>query len=459
MRLSSPLSLIHSFLFNMRFFVRLSTFVTAWILLIFPVQAYHLVITGTAKGLNSRQVYLNCSAWVEAQISVLSEQDRFAFVVDNPYPAMYELQYGIGTATLKTELFAFSDLNIDATLVSENGNEQIFLRIPDYRSNAFKTAKNYTNDLYVSKSPNEVKNILSRIKNIPNIQKEDHYTDVFARSEMLDYANVLTKDYGIKYETEVFKRPEFDSLPINDERYYGFPSYKELMVTYYDKNIQNKIMKDQRSIYDFQTLMHYTDSMSTSLPEIVRFDLITNVLKRFRFNTLPNLQQQDLYSLMLKRMINQHPNHPSITELELKMVDIFNSLVNRPAPEFELKDMEGKKVKLTDFKGTFVLLDVWGSWCRPCRAKAPELRELNQTIKDYSMEVKLVGIANEQDPESWKDAIIQDNMAWLQLLADPQFLANYNIKEYPMMILIDKEGKVKKVGPNISLSDLIDIMY
>lgn len=443
----------------MKLKLRISLFVVAWLLLIFPAQAYHLLITGTAKGLSSRQVYLNCSAWVEAQISVLNEQDRFAFVVDNPYPAMYELQYGTGKATLKTELFAFNDLTIDATLVSENGNEQIFLRIPDYRSNAFKTAKNYTNDLLVSKSPNEVSKILSRIRNIPNIEKEDHYTDVFARSEMLNYANVLTKDYGIKYETQVFNRPEFDSLPINDERYYGFPSYKELMVSYYDKNIQNAVMKNQKSIYDFQSLMLYTDSMSRSLPDVVRFDLMTNVLKRFKFNSLPNNAQQELYTLQIKRMINQHPNHPAITELELKMVDIFNSIINRPAPEFELTSADSKKIKLSELKGTYVLLDVWGTWCRPCRAKTPELRELSQTINDYSMEVKLIGVANEQDPEIWKDVILADNMNWMQLLADTEFLANYNIKEYPTMILIDKEGKVKKVSPNISLNDLIDIMY
>lgn len=443
----------------MKLKLRISLFVAVWLLPIFPVQAYHLLITGTAKGLSARQVYLNCSAWVEAQISVLNDQDRFAFVVDNPYPAMYELQYGTGKATLKTELFAFNDLTIDATLVSENGNEQIFLRIPDYRSNAFKTAKNYTNDLLVSKSANEVNNILSRIKNIPNIQKEDRYTDVFARSEMLNYANVLTKDYGIQYEIPVFNRPEFDSLPINDERYYGFPSYKELMVSYYNRNIQNTIMKDQKSIYDFQTLMLYTDSMSRSLPDVVRFDLITNVLNKFKFNSLPNSAQQALYSLQMNRMINQHPNHPAITELELKMVDIFNSIVNRPAPEFELKSADAKKVKLSELKGTFVLLDVWGTWCRPCRAKTPELRELSQTINDYSMEVKLIGVANEQDPEIWKEVILTDNMNWTQLLADTAFLTNYNIKEYPTMILIDKEGKVKKVSPNISLNDLIDIMY
>ena len=84
---------------------------------------------------------------------------------------------------------------------------------------------------------------------------------------------------------------------------------------------------------------------------------------------------------------------------------------------------------------------------------------LNQTIVDYAMEVKLMSIANDQDPDTWKEAIATDGLTWLQLLADSEFLSSYNIEEYPTMILIDREGKVKKITSNITLNDLIDVMY
>lgn len=420
--------------------------------------AYHLVITGTARGLNSRQLTLSCPAWVEAEISMLDEQNRFAFVVDYPYPAMFELQYGFGTAALKTELFVFEDLTVEATLVSDNGNDQIFLRIPNYRSTAFKAAKNYTNDLFASKSAHETDKIIARIKNIPYIDKQDSYTDVFARSEMLNFADVLARDYGVKYEVGAFSRPQFDSLPINDERYYGFPAYKDLMTSFYKQNILVSISKAGKSAFDFQTLMHFTDSLSRNLPEALKFDLFVGVLSKFRYQDLPT-SQQALYATYLNKLIVQYPKHPAIGDLELKMVDVFNSLVNREAPAFALKDLNGKLVKSADFKDKFLLIDVWGSWCRPCRAKSPELRELHQIITDYQMEVELVGIANEQDSDAWKEAIIADRLVWRQLRADAAFLESYGIKEYPTMILINRAGKVLKMGPNISLNDLIELMY
>lgn len=433
-------------------------FFTGFLLILFPkVQAYHTVISGTASGLASTHVYLSCSAWVEDQVSIIGENGRFAFVVDYPYPAMYELRYGNGINSLKTELFIFSDMIIEADLVSENGNERIFLKIPDSRSYAFKNAKNYTNDLMVTKSVSAIDGIVERIKGIPNIQA-DAYTDVFATSEMLNYAQVLMSNYSVKIERPAFSRPEFSTLPKNSEQYIAFPAYKELMVSYNQKEVLDEILKQQRNIYSFSALMGVTDSMSKYLPEVVRFEMLRALLMKFRYNDL-DFNEQALYSSKVKFLINQYPNNSSITDLELKMVDIFNSPVNRPAPSFALTDINNKTVKLEDFKEGFLLIDVWGSWCRPCRIKNQELKELYQTIMEYSMDVQLVSIANDQDPDVWKEAIAIDGLSWVQLLADREFLSNYGIKEYPTMILIDNTGRVKKIAPNITLNDLIDVMY
>ncbi|MBX7242349.1 MAG: TlpA family protein disulfide reductase [Bacteroidia bacterium] len=433
-------------------------FIIGFFLFLSPkLQAYHTVITGTAKGLPSSQVYLSCSAWVEDQVSVIGEGGRFAFVIDYPYPAMFEIRYGNGISSLKTELFIFSDMIIEADLISENGNERIFLKIPDSRAYAFKNAKNYTNDLLVNKSVSAIDGISEKIKAIPNIQS-DNYTEVFANAEMLNYAQLLMANYGLKVDKPAFSRAEFSTLPKNSEQYIAFPAYKELMVSYNQQMVVEEVLKQQRSIYNFSALMSVTDSMSKYLPEVVRFEMLRALLIKFRYNDL-DLAQQELYSGKIKYLINQYPNNASITELELKMVDIFNSPVNRPAPSFALTDINNKTVKLEDFKDGFLLIDVWGSWCKPCRVKNQEIKELYQTIMEYSMDIKLVSIANDQDPDVWKEAIAIDGLSWTQLLADSEFLSNYAIREYPTMILIDKTGKVKKIAPNITLNDLIDVMY
>ncbi len=437
----------------------IQSFTTIFFLIIVcsNVFGYRMILSGTAKGLQSKQIFLSCSSWVEDQVSLIGENGRFGFLVDYPYPAMFELRYGTGINSLKTELFVFSDINIEAELISENNNERIFLKIPDSRSYAFKNAKNYTNDLLITKSLTAVNGVAEKIKSIPNIQS-DHYTEVFALSEMLGYAHTLSSNYGMKVDPPALTRAEFSSLPKNSNEYMGFPAYKDLMTAWNQQEVINEISRQQRNIYDFTALIEITDSMSKSLPEAVRFEMIRGILTKFRYNDL-NAKQQSLYTTHINRLINQYPNNASITELELKIVDIFNSLLNRQAPLFALSDTQNKTVSIEQFKDRFILIDVWGSWCKPCRIKNQELKELYKTIQEYNMEIEMISIANDQDPDVWKEAIANDGLSWVQLLADREFLSNYNIKEYPTMILIDKAGKVKKVAPNITLVDLIDLIY
>lgn len=428
-----------------------------FILLINPVQAYHAVITGTAKGLNIRDIHLSCSAWLEDQVSLLDPSGKFTFVLDNPNPAMYTLRYGSGRAMLKTELFIFSDLNVEADLISEPSGEKIWLRVADRRCNAFKAAKNYMDDQWINKRTDIIEQIVPKITAIPFIEN-DMITEVFAKSEMLNYMYLMGKNYGKAFDKKPFERAEFASLPMNESFYMGFPAYRELMAAYNMEKFMAKIFDEGKNTHDFEVVMKNIEELSQNLPEQTRFDLMVQILHKFPHKDLPTGQEQ-YYVSKLRQITSNYPNNDETIMLELQIVDILNSIVNRPAPDFKLKDETGTEVSLADFSRSFVLIDVWGSWCRPCRVKNQALLELYKTIKDYSMEVVLVSISNDTDEELWKEAISQDGMIWTQLLADKDFLGNYNIKEYPTMILIDKDGKIRKVGSDISLNDLIDIMY
>ena len=428
-----------------------------FVCLITPVQAYHAVITGTAKGLNIRDIHLSCSAWLEDQISILDPSGKFTFVLDNPNPAMYSLRYGSGRAMLKTELFIFEDLIVEADLISEPSGEKILLRVPDRRCNAFKAAKNYMDDQWINKRTDIIDQIVPKITAIPFIQN-DEITQVFAKSEMLSYLYLMAKSYGKTFEKSAFEREEFKTLPMNESFYMGFPSYRELMAAYNMEKFMAKIFDEGKNTRDFEAVMRRIEELSQSLPEQTRFDLMIQVIHKFPHKDLPTGQEQ-YYASKLRQITSNYPNNDETLLLELQIVDILNTIVNRPAPDFKLKDETGTSVSLSDLRNSFVLIDVWGSWCRPCRVKNQALLELYKTIKDYSMEIVLVSISNDTDEELWREAISQDGMIWTQLLADADFLGNYSIKEYPTMILIDKEGKIRKVGSDISLNDLIDVMY
>ena len=120
------------------------------------------------------------------------------------------------------------------------------------------------------------------------------------------------------------------------------------------------------------------------------------------------------------------------------------------APDFVKTDMNGKSLSLQSLRGKYVLLDFWGSWCGPCRASHPHLKELH---KKYSKKVVFVNIANEnvkdleQTKKLWKQAVKEDGMTWPQILnnegkEEQDLLKLYNITSFPTKILIDPEGKV-----------------
>jgi thiol-disulfide isomerase/thioredoxin len=123
------------------------------------------------------------------------------------------------------------------------------------------------------------------------------------------------------------------------------------------------------------------------------------------------------------------------------------------APDFKLKDRNGKEVSLSSLKGKLVLLDFWGSWCFPCRSTHPHLRKLYAEYKDKGFEI--FGVASERGtPEEnykkWTAALDQDQMTWVNVLAEkgekdkPAVTSQYSVNAYPTKVLISKEGRIVK---------------
>lgn len=118
---------------------------------------------------------------------------------------------------------------------------------------------------------------------------------------------------------------------------------------------------------------------------------------------------------------------------------------------FTKMDNHGQPFTLASLKGKYVLLDFWGSWCGPCRASHPHLKELYSRYKDKGLEI--VGIAEEKSDDletakkRWLDAIQSDGMNWIQVLNNydkkqSDMVMAYGIDGFPTKILLDKEGKV-----------------
>ena len=115
-------------------------------------------------------------------------------------------------------------------------------------------------------------------------------------------------------------------------------------------------------------------------------------------------------------------------------------LAGKTAPSFTLKDLNGKQVSLSDFKGKVVLLDFWATWCGPCRRAIPHLEALHKKYKDQGLVV--IGINHERDHDKVKKFADEQISYVVVLDADEQF-KEYGIRGIPTAFYIDREGKIR----------------
>ena len=139
--------------------------------------------------------------------------------------------------------------------------------------------------------------------------------------------------------------------------------------------------------------------------------------------------------------------------------------IGNPAPDFESKDTSGNPVRLSDFRGKYVLLEFWANWCVPCRAEHPNLKEVYKKYNDKGFTILQYSVDEESAADKWKAAIVKDELVWTQT-SDLAGLASmvaktYGVQPIPDNFLIDPNGKIigrRLQGKELEkmLDDLID---
>lgn len=133
-------------------------------------------------------------------------------------------------------------------------------------------------------------------------------------------------------------------------------------------------------------------------------------------------------------------------ELEARISKVKKTQDGVEAPDFSQPDQDGKMVKLSDYRGKYVLVDFWASWCAPCRRENPNLVKAYAEYKAKGFEILGVSMDKSADKAKWLKAIQDDKLSWKQV-GDLKGWDNeagllYEVTAIPMNFLIDPNGKI-----------------
>lgn len=124
---------------------------------------------------------------------------------------------------------------------------------------------------------------------------------------------------------------------------------------------------------------------------------------------------------------------------------LYNPDEGKTAADFTYPDVNGKMVSLSDFKGKVVLVDVWATWCAPCRGEIPYLKRLEKEMKGKGVVFIGVSLDVEKDKEKWKDMLKKEGLEGVQLFAGgfkSKIAADYKIQGIPRFMVFDKAGNI-----------------
>jgi len=144
---------------------------------------------------------------------------------------------------------------------------------------------------------------------------------------------------------------------------------------------------------------------------------------------------------LLSKKVKTSDQGKAITE---RLAISERSRIGAKLPDFIQNDPDGKPVKFSEFRGRYVFLDFWASWCAPCRAENSNVLKAYNTFKDKNFSI--IGISLDHEPEQWKKAIKDDHMP-STMVSDLQGMKNqiasyFHLSGVPFTLLIDPQGKV-----------------
>jgi len=264
--------------------------------------------------------------------------------------------------------------------------------------------------------------------------KELEYAHLNNIENYQDYHRYFTKDNeflvsGSFYD--VLKDVDYSDM----KAYNSSKAYKSLLETHFYR-IAN-VVKEKENISE---ALAYLQVINDNVPDGKEKDeLMTNYL---RYGMKADSSLEEVYSTY-KTANPTSENLPRLT----KRYELLKTLTpGKVSPTFTYENHKGGETSLADLKGKVVYVDVWATWCAPCKREIPFLKELDKDYHGKNIAFVSISIDEEKNYDAWRTMVTEKELGGYQLMADKdwksKFVEDYGIKGIPRFLLIDAEGNI-----------------
>ena len=266
--------------------------------------------------------------------------------------------------------------------------------------------------------------------------------DVMIKGDSANFSDVAITGSPSNYDYEEFL---YHIKPLND--YVSF--YRNQLQSAPSQSAKDSMMIALNTTYNIyqesidRFISHKKTSPVAALILAYSYDTDPNkdvVLLEKRFNALGGAALESQFAKNITQVIQN---------------DKIGAIGSK-ALEFSQADTSGKSVSLSQFKGKYVLLDFWASWCRPCRAENPNVVAAYNEFKGKNFTILSVSL--DEGKDSWLHAIKADNLTWTHI-SDLKYWSNtvamqYHVQSIPQNFLIDPNGVI--IAKNLRGEQLVE---
>lgn len=417
----------------------------------------------------------NISIWNSNKIFdeiTINKDSTFLDTIKNVKPGIYFFVYG----NERSKIYLKPGYNLNLYLDAKQFDESIKYTGNGSKNNNYLAQKNLDEEdlskflSYRNLGTLDEADFVRKMDSVKNLQFSylEEQKDLDNSLKTLEEGDILYGWANKMHDFEAYKRyisknddfkvsenyPDFTKdLNFEDESLIDVLNYKMYLQRYYNQKFSEELENEES---DRQTTYLTLISKNVKSQKIKNSLLYADAVYGVSYTS----ELQKYYDIFMANSTNEE-HKKDITEKYNKLIKLSKG---NPSPKFvDYENYKGGTTSLDDLKGKYVYVDVWATWCGPCKREIPSLKEITKKYDGRNITFVSMSIDKKDAYDAWRKMVEEKELEGVQLFAPndwkSDFVTDYGIMGIPRFILIDPEGNIVNANaPRPSSKKLINLL-